>query len=62
MNLWTLLGIIASIGAVALLYVGFDSTPRETLPIVEGVLLGIVASRCFRRSVRNGRAAADSQE
>jgi hypothetical protein len=59
-NLWTLLGVIASIGAVVLLYVGFDSTPRETLSIVEGLLLGIAASRCFRRSLRNGRAVADS--
>lgn len=54
------MGVIASVGAAALLYVGFDSTPRETLSIVEGVLLGIVASRCFRRSLRNGRAVADS--
>jgi hypothetical protein len=61
-NFWTVLGVIASIGAAALLYVGFDSTPRETLSIVEGVLLGIVASRCFPRAMRNGRAVADSQD
>jgi uncharacterized membrane protein YfcA len=62
LNFWTLLGVIAMIGAAALLYVGFDSTPRETLPIVEGLLLGIIALRCFRRSRPDGRAGTGSSE
>jgi len=49
LNFWTVFGVVALIGAAALLYMGFDSTPRQTLLILEGGLLGMAGLRCIRR-------------